>query len=167
MDRLNQMVNLQRALQANSFIGQDPATLKIDDKIRYIKDMILGLEDELHEVMGEMSWKPWTVGEKSINADGVKKELVDAWHFLMNIMVAVDMSGDELYKMYMKKRAVNEARMESGTYDGKSTKCPGCKRALEDVTLQDIKLPNSDITDIVFCQCGEHIPLEVARPFLD
>lgn len=164
MDRLAQMLEMQKDLQIKAY-GLTPGDMSINEKISYIKDMILASTDELHEVLAEIDWKPWTQGERTINTDGVKKELVDIWHFFMNIMLATGMNTDELYKMYMKKRQVNIDRQDSG-YDGKSTKCSGCKRALEDVTLQDVKLSNSDITDVVFCQCGEIIPLEIARPFL-
>lgn len=164
-DRLSQMLGMQRNLQVESY-GQDPGTLDTDVKIQFIKDMVLALTDELHEILGEVDWKPWIQGARKINEDGVKKELVDVYHFFMNLMLSVDMSTDELYKMYMKKRQVNADRQANG-YDGRTTKCQGCNRALEDVTLQDIKLPNTNITDVVLCgACGAVVPLDIARPFL-
>lgn len=164
-DRLSQMLGMQRNLQVEAY-GRDPSTLNTSEKIQFIKDMHIALTDEMHEVLGEIDWKPWTHGERQINVDGVKKELVDIWHFYMNIMLAVGMSTDELYKMYTKKRQVNANRQANG-YDGKSTKCPGCSRALEDIALQEVKLVDSNKTDTVFCvPCGAQIPLDIALPFL-
>lgn len=165
-DRLSQMLGMQRNLQVTGY-GGDPGQMDLPTKIQYLKDMKLGIESELQELLDETDWKPWTVGERKINYDGAKKELVDCWHFIMNMMLALNMSTDDLYKMYMKKHQVNADRMASGTYDGKSTKCPGCKRALEDVSLTDIKLTNSNITDVIMCQCGAVIPLDIAEPFLN
>ena len=168
MDRLAQMLEMQRVLQINSY-NIDPGHLPTNDKIQFMKDMILALENELQaEILNEFDWKPWTTGERRINDVGIKKELVDVWHLFMNLMLSVNMTTDELYKMYMTKNRVNATRMASGAYDGHSTKCPNpkCKRALEDVSLQEIKLPGTNITDVVLCECGENIDREIAQQFL-
>lgn len=165
MTRLTQMLEMQRELQRNSY-NVDPGLLGTrSEGIQYIKDMVLAAEDELHEILGEVDWKPWTQGERKINHDGVKKEIVDLWHFMMNLMLVVNMSSDELYTMYMKKCAVNAERQRNG-YDGRSTKCFNCKRAFEDVTLTEIKKDGTNITELVFCQCGAPIDLRVVAPFL-
>lgn len=161
MDRLSQMLGMQRDLQVNAY-GQDPAQLSTELKIQFLKDMKLALESELQELIDETDWKPWVQGERKINYDGAKKELVDVWHFFLNHMLVLNMSTDELYKMYMKKRQVNANRQANG-YDGKSTKCPSCKRAFEDVSLREVKL---DVGVVILCQCGAEVPLDLARPFL-
>ena len=159
------MLGMQRNLQVEAY-GRDPSTLSTDEKIQFMKDMHIALTDEMHELLAEIDWKPWTNGDRSINYDGAKKELVDIWHFFMNLMLVTGMTTDDLYKMYMKKQQVNADRQANG-YDGRSTKCPGCSRALEDVTLHDIKLPGTNITDVVLCDaCNSMIPLDIARPFL-
>lgn len=164
-DRLSQMLGMQRNLQVESY-GRDPGTMDLEDKIRFIKDMHIALTDEMHELLAEVDWKPWTHGERQINFDGARKELVDVWHFFMNMMLALGMSTDDLYKAYMKKRQVNADRQKNG-YDGRSTKCPGCSRALEDIALHEIKIAGTNITDVVLCvPCGAVIPLEAARPFI-
>lgn len=163
-DRLSQMLGMQRNLQQEAY-GFTPDQMTPDEKIQYIKDMVLALTDELHELLAEVDWKPWTQGVRKVNEDGAKKELVDIWHFVMNLMLVTGMSTDDLYKMYMRKRQVNVDRQKNA-YDGRSTKCPKCKRALEDVALQEIKLPGTNITDVVLCACGENIDREIARPFL-
>lgn len=159
------MFTMQRELQVSAY-GIDPGSLSVDERVAYIKEMVLALTDELHEVLGEVSWKSWTHGERYVNDEGVKKELVDAFHIFMNLALSVNMTPDELYSMYVKKRQVNVDRQRND-YDGQSTKCPNCSRALEDVSLHEIKLVDSAKTDVVLCgSCHSPIPLETARYFL-
>lgn len=164
MDRLAQMLDMQRELQRAAY-RIDPASLPPTEKIQFIKDMTLALTDELHEVLAEVDWKPWTHGERQINVENYKKELVDCWHFFQNLMLAVDMTSDELYEMYVKKRQVN-ANRQLQEYDGRSTKCPACKRALEDVSLTEIKISGTNITDVVLCACGATLDRDVALQFI-
>lgn len=130
MDRLEEMLSRQRELQA-LINGYDMAEQTAVQRIDNIKENVLALTDELHEVLGEMGWKSWAKS-RHINYEAARGEVVDAWHFLMNIMLHLDMSADDLYAGYLRKRAVNEARQVAG-YDGVSTKCTGCGRAQDDV----------------------------------
>ena len=160
-DRLSEMLELQRELQNNTY-GIDPSVITAQGDMSFIKDMVIAATDELHEVLGETRWKPWTTGPRTVNVENYKKEMVDLFHFFMNLMLAVDMTADELYDMYRFKRQVNIKRQEDG-YDGVSTKCPRCTRALEDVALTEVQL---DVEKIVLCVCGETIPKDIAAPFL-
>lgn len=129
-DKLDKMLELQRQLQIKAY-GKDPST--IDDPlvvIEFIKDMHIALTDELHEALGEVGWKPWAT-RRHINTDAFKSELVDAWHFFMNLMLVVGMDADELFDRYVEKREKNQKRQDEG-YDGVKGKCPLCKRALDD-----------------------------------
>jgi dimeric dUTPase (all-alpha-NTP-PPase superfamily) len=126
-DRLEEMFELQNRLQTQAY-GTDIATLSDFEAIDFIKDMHIALTDELHEMLGEVGWKPWATS-KHINSEAAKGELVDAWHFFMNLCIVVGLTPDELYSRYKKKREKNIKRQEEG-YDGVSTKCPKCKRAL-------------------------------------
>lgn len=161
MDRLSEMLDMQRDLQVTAY-HRDPSTLDISDKIQFIKDMHIAITDELHELLGEVDWKPWTHGDRGINYAGAKKELVDVWHFFMNLMIVLDVTPDELFAFYTKKRQVNINR-QNNEYDGVSTKCPKCKRALEDVVLYEVTI---DTGIIVLCECNQEIPFDVAKPFL-
>ena len=86
--------------------------------------------DELHEALGEIGWKPWAASDH-INHDAIKGELVDAWHFFMNLCMIAGVGAEDLIQGYINKSAKNEKRQAEG-YDGVSTKCPLCKRALDD-----------------------------------
>lgn len=144
MTDLNVLFEAQRSLQKESY-GKDPAELRGDEAIQFIKDMHIALTDELHEALAETGWKPWATS-RHINHEAFKGELVDAFHFFMNLCMVVDMSPEELAEKYMAKRAKNAQRQRDG-YDGVSTKCPGCNRALDD--------------DAVDCRPQEHHPSSV------
>lgn len=143
IDRLVLMMAMQRELQTNSF-GQDPVMLAGTERIQFFKEMKLALQDELHEALDEMGWKPWA-SSKHWNEEAVKGELVDAWHFFMNLLLIADMAPEELYERYMKKHDKNIIRQVEG-YDGVSTKCPECKRALDDdaVTCHESVFPDEE-----------------------
>lgn len=129
-DRLEKMFELQRELQIKAY-GKDPGEIDNNtEAIQFIKDMHIALTDELHEALGEVGWKPWATS-KHVREDAFRSELVDAWHFFMNLCLVVGMGPEELYTGYLKKRLKNIKRQQDG-YDGVSTKCMQCGRALDD-----------------------------------
>lgn len=130
-DRLSTMFDEQRQLQIGSY-GADPG--EIDDpeeRIQFIKDMAYALEDELHEFTNEVGWKPWATS-RHVNEAEAQGELVDLFHFFMNLAMAVHLSPEMLFEKYMEKRKRNAERQLEG-YDGIQGKCYACKRALDDL----------------------------------
>ena len=119
----------QLELQKNSF-GSDPTDLDDEGKVEWIRWNVLALEDELHEALAETGWKPWATS-KHVNRAAYISELVDAFHFLMNLMLVVDCSADEFLNKYAEKRKINIKRQEDG-YDGITGKCRMCHRAIDD-----------------------------------
>jgi hypothetical protein len=90
--------------------------------------------DELHEMLGEMGWKPWATS-RFINLEAARAEAIDALHFLLNIFLGLGMDAESIKLAYDNKHAKNIRRQEEG-YDGVSTKCPGCGRALDDDAVE-------------------------------
>lgn len=134
------MLAAQLELQVESF-GRDPRDLNPDERAEFIRWNVLALEDELHEALNEVGWKPWATN-RDVNVELFVKEMVDAWHFFMNLLLAVHGPGatpeiiaERFCASYFAKRQVNAQRQEDG-YDGVETKCPACKRALDDAGLQ-------------------------------
>jgi dimeric dUTPase (all-alpha-NTP-PPase superfamily) len=119
----------QLQLQIHSF-GANPKTLDDDQKVEWIRWNVLALEDELHELLAETGWKPWATS-KHVNRDAFISELVDSFHFMMNLMLVVDCSAEEFLEKYFVKRGINEKRQIDG-YDGIAGKCRHCHRALDD-----------------------------------
>jgi len=112
------------------FHGLDFSKLTQEERIEAITWNMLALQDELHEALAEVGWKPWAAS-RHINREAYVAELVDAWHFFMNLLLLVDVSEIEFRKAYYAKRNRNNQRQKEG-YDGVSGKCTGCGRALDD-----------------------------------
>ena len=155
MDRLERMLTMQRELQTrvNGYEIEDQnQQMRIDN----ISLNVLALTDELHELLKEIGWKPWATS-KHINYREARQELVDAWHFLMNLMLHLDVTAEDLWQGYHQKHKVNLRRQDDG-YDGVTGKCPACKRGLSEVDVKEVHatmgaLPRIDL----HCACGYYL----------
>jgi len=91
----------------------------------------LALEDELHEFLNEVRWKPWAVDRGGVARERAVGELVDAAHFLANLATFLGVDDEEWEARYREKQARNAARQAApGGYTG-ADKCPWCKRELD------------------------------------
>lgn len=130
------VTNLAEAFEAQhqaqiTAYKKDPAKLEGDELMEFIRWNVLALEDELHEAMGETGWKPWATSSH-INREAFHGEMVDAFHFFMNLCLASGLSSARLFELYTEKLKKNIARQEAA-YTGLE-KCPKCKRALDDAS---------------------------------
>ena len=116
MDKLKYMLEKQRELQNKLGIYE-----KIEnegDKQQYINQMILAIQEEAIEIMRETAYKNpeyvkfgWKKGQKS-NPELFKEEIVDLWHFLMNLIIISGMDTDEFFQRYLNKNDLNHKRKE-------------------------------------------------------
>lgn len=140
-DRLYEMFESQRELQLSMPpLNCDPAQLEGVERIQFYKDMKLALEAELQEMLDEMGWKPWATS-RHFNTDAVRGELVDVFHFFMNLWLASGGTADDLYEGYFIKRGKNLKRQQQG-YDGVTGKCGICHRALDDAAVNCYERPD-------------------------
>lgn len=119
----------QRRLQEEVYHAL-PDTEDNEAVVEFIRTNILALEDELHEALAEVGWKPWATS-RHVNREAFLGEMVDAFHFFINLLIVTGYDGQDLMKAYEQKSMINEQRQIDG-YDGISSKCPGCGRALDD-----------------------------------
>lgn len=131
-DALKEVFDRQRSMQV--MLGADPEELEGEARIDYIRTMVLALEDELHEALAETGWKPWATS-RHINTEAFGGELVDAFHFLINLFLVIGWDESDVINGYFLKSRRNEDRQRQG-YDGVSGKCQVCKRALDDDATQ-------------------------------
>ena len=130
------MLEMQLDLQ-RQHMGGDPRELTGDAMADFMRWNAYALEDELHEATTEVGWKPWATS-RHINREAFMKEMVDAFHFFMNMLLCANPGtfpediAKEFFQLYRAKNAVNAQRQADG-YDGVSTKCPNCKRELSEV----------------------------------
>lgn len=120
---LDKIMERQLQLQLESF-GIDPAHLEGADRDRYVQAMALAMHVEVDEALQEISWKPWATGVW-FNREAYMVELIDALHFLVNLMLVATTDPDEVLDVYMRKADINAARQLTG-YSGE--KCPTCGR---------------------------------------
>jgi len=145
-DFLEDIFQRQEKLQIDK-MGGSPRQMARGERIQFVKDMAYALEDEIHEATAEIGWKPWAASDH-FNTEQYNKELIDALHFFVNLMLAGDMTPAMVWRMYVKKNELNRRRQEEG-YDGVSTKCSHCKRALDDIGTGF--LVSIDNPDLRFC----------------
>jgi len=88
-------------------------------KQQYINQMILACQEELIEIMRETAYKNpefvpfgWKK-QQQFNRDKFKEELVDLWHFVMNLANAMEITPEEFYETYIYKNKVNLERWEN------------------------------------------------------
>lgn len=135
--------------------GRTPYDIKgMPERIQFFKDMELALRAEMQEMLDEMSWKPWTSAE-FLNEEAVQGEIIDAFHFLLNLAMAAGFTAETFYAAYMRKRQLNMERHRDGNYTGLD-KCPGCRRAMDDpaVTCRWTDW-TGDVPTRAWCSVGE------------
>lgn len=119
MDKLNIMFNEQKKLQHD--LGTiDKYEHNFSAKQQYINQMILACQEELVEIMRETAYKNpdyvlfgWKKGQQ-FNRENYKNEIIDLWHFVMNLCIVVDMDADEFYELYCIKNKINHERKQNG-----------------------------------------------------
>ena len=106
---LDEMMSMQKKF-GGIFIDFD--RLDLEQKERWTKEMVLAILDELSEVLGQINWKHWK-NEQPVDETEVKYELIDLWHFLMNLMLIWKMTPKDVFSMYVTKNRENYKRQES------------------------------------------------------
>lgn len=151
---LGALIGMQLDLQTQH-MGGDPRDLFAADPEGWADFMrwnAYALTDELHEATAETGWKPWATS-RHLNQEAFMKEMVDAFHFFMNMLLAANPGADPddiaqaFCEAYFAKNAVNAQRQIDG-YDGLSTKCPHCHRELSET---DSTKHKTDEHGVKFC----------------
>jgi hypothetical protein len=147
------MYYLQRSLQSK-INGYEVSAQTDEQRIENIRLNVLALTSELHELLNETGWKPWATS-RHINYDRARAELIDAWHFMMNLMLHLRMTSGDLYVGYKTKHLENVRRQNDG-YDGVAGKCPACHRDLQEDPPKAVQATSALIPRTDFhCVCGQ------------
>ena len=112
-DRLKHLFDLQYDFQHQ--IGNGNKIYKGANNVdsEYVREQTLALIDEIMEALRETAWKTWKKNQH-LNHDNMKEELIDAWHFLINLSMAAGMDSAEVYDLFVKKSQVNRDRQFVG-----------------------------------------------------
>lgn len=101
---LKELFNLQRKLQAKIDFTNVSLT-------QYIRLMFIGIVTEVSEAIEETNWKPWKK-DKHIDLDKLQEEVIDIWHFLINLTLASGMNSESVLKQFRSKNKINMKRQE-------------------------------------------------------
>jgi hypothetical protein len=125
--------NLQKSTQENTYgFKFDSLSLEelskfwcvnkhaLDDEICEMFDALGGIDDGI----GNAAWKYWkadhekakTMKVEDLTDNDLKElkfEIVDAFHFLINFAVSINMSGSDLFNMFKAKNLENIARQKN------------------------------------------------------
>lgn len=81
--------------------------------IPFIKDQVLALQCELMEALQETPWKAWKKNQV-LDVKKLQNEIIDVWHFLINISMASGLDEKSLFELFMKKNRINNKRQDEG-----------------------------------------------------
>ena len=104
VDKLEELFEAQKAMQ-------DMLNIKYDQEYR--EKMILASIDELMEMLRETPWKPWKKHQK-YNKKNYKKELIDLWHFVINLSLDAGFTPKSLLSNFKIKNSINKLRQKDG-----------------------------------------------------
>lgn len=115
VDKLEQLFILQRKFQERM---KNFPIQGFKHKQELININILACFDELSEVMRETAWKNpdyivggWKQGQL-LNHKKFKEEIIDLWHFVINLTLISGMGDDELYGRFLVKNKENHERQD-------------------------------------------------------
>ena len=125
MEKLDYMLDKQQTLQER--LGADFTIMTTRDRVAFIKEHSIHLNQEINEMLYELPyfkpWKDYTNVTEQMELQALEKakmECIDAWHFFMNIMLALGFTPDEFYEMYLAKNRENHRRQDEGYTADKS-----------------------------------------------
>lgn len=145
LDYLRMQLKLQQGMgEANPRLqggkGGDPYKMRPDELAEFLTWNVTALNAELGEMLNEVGWKPWAEN-RYINGPAALKEMVDAFHFFLNILLALgawDLAGPpdtaEFFDDYYKEKNAKNLQRQVDGYDGKKEKCEVCHRDLSEVS---------------------------------
>jgi len=103
---MNEMFNKQITFQTR--LGYS----SLVENQSFINIQSLALIDEIMEALRETPWKPWKK-QQLFNKEKYKEELIDCWHFLINLSLASGMNAEEVKERFMKKNKENNERQKN------------------------------------------------------
>lgn len=123
LNKLDHMLEMQAEFQKRLDPNFFDKTL--EERVAFIKEHSIHLNQEINEMLYELPFfKPWkdyrkmSVEEMQVAMAKARMELIDAWHFFMNLMLGLGFTADEFFEMYCIKNSENHKRQDEGyTHD--------------------------------------------------
>lgn len=108
------LLNLQSKIESQW--GRLPDPENPENVSQYIREVALCLEDELHETLAHVHWKPWKTPRGFKNREKYRVELADVLHFVLDLYLAAGLTGSDIYADYLAKHQENLKRCNSPEY---------------------------------------------------
>jgi len=85
------------------------------DRPDFLTYHISGLVSELGEILDcDKRWKTWRKNVPPADYSALKTEIVDAWHFMINLSLVVGMDAETVFTEFIKKNEIIKERIKSG-----------------------------------------------------
>lgn len=112
-DRLEAIFDLQATL-GKRMIEERIINMSLDE---WVVGLTIAMESEIDEVRREVNWK-WWKNPKPIDHDALREEVIDLWHFLVQLSIFVGLTPADVYRIYCDKNAENHARQDGTSKKG-------------------------------------------------
>jgi len=120
-DWLEHLFDLQQSLQEHlaKRVGEKahlarPFTLGMERAEKTTQVLVLAIVDEAMEVLREVSWKPWKRERRPPDVGAIQLEIVDLWHFLLNLSIVWGLTPAQLVREFERKHQINRERADGG-----------------------------------------------------
>lgn len=113
---LEKIFELQTTFQESlgHFIPKYALTIGSKENVELIKLQTLALVDEAMESLREIPWKPWKHVNTTIDLEKYRMELIDIFHFLVNLFLFAGMDVRMVLEYYLRKNKINTVRQKNG-----------------------------------------------------
>ena len=107
-DTLERMFQMQRDLAKIMPYEKYPT-----DTNGKVAALCTALIHEVVELQMHTNWKWWKKPEE-MDMDAAREELVDIWHFLIQVSIEMGMNPNDILREYVRKNKINHKRQEDG-----------------------------------------------------
>lgn len=111
---IDELLTLQTSLE--QAWGRLPDLTDAEAVSEYIRQTVLCATDELHELLHEVHWKPWKEGHGIRDVEAYREELADVVHFVLDLYLVAELTGDDLVNDYFSKHHENVRRLIDPAY---------------------------------------------------
>lgn len=70
--------------------------------------------EELYEAIGLLKNKPWKQSLRETDVEAFKKEIGDAWHFFIELMIIFGFDESDIFRIYFERAVSNDTRRATG-----------------------------------------------------
>ncbi|EKD26498.1 MAG: dUTPase [uncultured bacterium] len=121
MDKLDQLFQLQASL--NKKIGLEfTPDMTEEQKAEWILNYTRAMSQEISELIDSVPWKWWAKYQK-FDAQNVVVELIDILHFWISACQVMNLSSEDVFRIYSKKHEINVKRQNDGYKEKDSQDC--------------------------------------------